>query len=36
MEGEAPSIPNSSYPGQAGTKKRKPKLIHPALIGTKD
>jgi hypothetical protein len=39
MEGEGggqPSFPNSSYPGQAGTKKRKPKLIHPALIGTKN
>lgn len=36
MEGEgSPSIPNSSYPGQAGTKKKK-SYIHPALIGTKD
>jgi hypothetical protein len=35
MEGEAPSIPASTYPGQAGTKKKK-SYIHPALIGTKD
>ena len=31
----APSIPASSYPGEAGTKKKK-NYIHPALIGTKD
>lgn len=31
----APSIPASSYPGEAGTK-RKRNYIHPALIGTKD
>lgn len=35
MEGESPSIPASTYPGQAGTKKKK-SYIHPALIGTKD
>jgi hypothetical protein len=35
MEGETPSIPASSYPGQSGTKKKK-SYIHPALIGTKD
>lgn len=35
MEGESPSIPASSYPGQSGTKKKK-SYIHPALIGTKD
>jgi hypothetical protein len=35
MEGESPSIPASSYPGQSGTKKKK-NYIHPALIGTKD
>jgi len=34
MEGENPSIPASSYPGQAATKKKK-SYIHPALIGTK-
>jgi hypothetical protein len=33
MEGENPSIPVSSYPGQAATKKNK--YIHPALIGQK-
>jgi hypothetical protein len=32
IEAEAqPSIPSSSYPGQAATKKNK--YIHPALIG---
>jgi len=41
MEGEGganPSIPNSSYPGQAGPgkkKKAKEAYIHPALLGTK-
>lgn len=30
----APSIPNSSYPGESSKKKNK--YIHPALIGTKD
>lgn len=35
MEGEAPSIPASTYPGQSGTKKKK-NYIHPAMIGTKD
>jgi hypothetical protein len=34
LEGEMPGIV-SSYPGQAGTKKKK-SYIHPALIGTKD
>lgn len=33
MEGEQPGIV-SSYPGQSGTKKKKP-YIHPALIGQK-
>lgn len=32
MEGE-PSIPASTYPGQAGTRKKKKNYIHPALIG---
>jgi hypothetical protein len=30
----APSIPNSSYPGESSKKKKN--YIHPALIGTKD
>jgi len=34
MEGQ-PSIPASSYPGEAGTKRKK-NYIHPALVGTKD
>ena len=36
MEGESPSIPASTYPGQFGPGKKKKNYIHPALIGTKD
>jgi hypothetical protein len=35
MEGQAPSIPASTYPGEFGPGKKKKNYIHPALIGTK-
>mgnify|MGYP006271099085 CR=1 FL=1 len=35
MEGANPSIPSSTYPGEAGPGKKKKNYTHPALIGQK-